>query len=635
MSGGPWRKKGIGVITASFLLVVSINQLAEASGPELDFKHGLSYLHELKYPEDFQHFDYLNPSAPKGGKLVLPSMPYDRGYSTVVPVAFETPGVLRAYDHLIKRSGDELSAYYGSLAESLAIDPGRRKVWFRLRPEARWHDGVPITSTDVKFTFEVLMGDEIIVSIWRSLLLWVDHIEIISEREFVIHTKSEPGLQLVLLEYMSILPAHYWSGKDPTEPTLIPPLSSGPYRIAAVKKGRMIRYERVPNYWGRNLAVNRGRFNFDTIRYDVYRDDTIAREALRKGLFDMWTESDLRHWVSSYDIPARDRGWLVLDSLIAGAERGSRLHLVLNTLRRPFDDPRVREALAHALDFDWLNRSLHSGEMSRSNSYFENTVFSASGIPTGAELALLEPFRDQLPARLFSEAFAFDTTDGVGVNRTGLLKAKLLLDEAGWHVQENVLINARGEPFTIEFLSVSSADQRILLPYANALSTLGISANIRLIDRVHYHNRLRDREFDSTLYEGNMGVPPGYELNRYHSKSINQAYPYNIAAIRHPAVDSLVDAAMVASTLDEMVNACRALDRVLLWGYYQLPLDSLGKQRIVFWDKFGWPEDLPDELYVFPYPDGWWFDAEKAARIVIDQQPEAGEKLQRKPGEAL
>ena len=209
---------------------------------------------------------------------------------------------------------------------------------------------------------------------------------------------------------MSILPAHYWSGKDPTEPTLIPPLSSGPYRIAAVKKGRMIRYERVPNYWGRNLAVNRGRFNFDTIRYDVYRDATVAREALRKGLF-RYVGRNLICVTGCHPTTSQRviGGWLVLDSLIAGAERGSRVHLILNTLRQPFDDPRVREALAHALDFDWQNRTLHSGEMSRSNSYFENTVFSASGIPTGAELALLEPFRDQLPARLFSEAFAFDT----------------------------------------------------------------------------------------------------------------------------------------------------------------------------------------------------------------------------------
>lgn len=595
--------------------ILFIQLIAEAAVDEplgrtpLEFSYGLSQMdmYELKYPADFQHFDYVNPDAPKGGTLVLPTT-YD--FDTVSPV-WSPPGFLKAYDHLIVRAGDEPAAYYGSLAESMAVAADRRRIVFRLRREARWHDDVPITAADVKFSFDTFRTD-IVASGWKTILLWISSVEVVNAREVVIHSNSDVTRQLFITGYIPIIPAHYWADKDITQPTLSLPLGSGPYRMAAAVQGRFISYQRVEDYWGRDLAVNRGMFNFDTIRYERYRDATVAREALRGGFLDVWTETDMRHWLASYDTPARDRGWLEQDTLVSRDRRGSRLRLVINTRREPFDDPKVREALAHALDFEWQNRALHGGELSRADSYFANSIFAASGLPSDAEVALLEPFRAELPEDVFTVAFSFARSDGEGVDRSGLLKARALLAEAGWHVADGVLINAEGEPFTIEFLTFSAENQRILLPYAAALSMLGIRANIRMIDDVGYTNRRRNGDYDATLFSGRVWMPPSWQLHPYfHSTSTKF---WNMSGINHPAVDALVDAALTATRLDSFVSACRALDRVLLWNYYQIPLDALGDTRIVYWNKFGRP-DLPDEMYIAPFPDGWWFDAEKAARI--------------------
>ena len=312
--------------------------------------------------------------VPKDGTLVLPST---ISLDTVSPM-YKPEGFYRAYDHLIERAGDEPSGYYASLAKSVAISPDRRSIVFRLRPEARWHDGTPITVADVKFSFETFRTD-IMASGWKTVLDWIAAVEIVNASEVVVHAKSDVAKQLYIIGYIPIVPAHYWGAKDLTEPTLSLPLQSGPYRVTEISQGRYMIYERVPDYWGRDLPVNRGKFNFDTIRYERYLDATVAREALRAGLFDVWTETDLRHWLTSYDVPARDRGWLVQSTLVSGDVRGSRSRLVLNTRRQPFDDPRVRRALAYALDFEWQNRALHSGELTRAHSYFANSMFASRG----------------------------------------------------------------------------------------------------------------------------------------------------------------------------------------------------------------------------------------------------------------
>ena len=575
----------------------------------LEFRHGVSQIpdYDLKYPRGFPHFDYVNPDAPKGGTLVLP---YTYSVDSASPTS-KPPGFFRAYDHLFERAGDELSGYYGSLAESVALSADRRSVVFRLRPEARWHDGTPITATDVKFSLDTFRNDYL-ASGWADVLDWITSVDAPSPLTVAVHGDSDVAKQVKIMGYIPIVPAHYWLGRDVTKPTRVPPLQSGPYRLTAVSQGRYFTYSRVPDYWGRDLPINRGKFNFDTIRYERHLDATVAREALRAGLIDVWTENDSRHWLSSYNVPARERGWLLKGTLGSGIERGSRFRLVLNTRRQPFDDPLVREALAYAFDFEWQNRALHGGERRRAHSFFANSMFASSGLPDAAEVALLEPYRARLPEEVFNQVFSFPRSDAVGIDRKGLSKARQLLADAGYRIEGDVLVSPTGEPLAIEFLAASPTNQRILLPYVRALTVLGIQASIQMIDSVGHTNRRREGHFDALLLRGFIEVPPSWQLRPYfHSASPTY---WNPSGIDHPAVDALVDEALGATDLPGFVSALRALDRVLLWNYYQFPLDALDDTRIVYWDKFGRPEQ-PDEMYIAPFPDGWWFDEEKAARI--------------------
>ena len=448
---GATRASPAGCVLAALLLLGSaLGSPSHADPAPFEFRHGVSILHELKYPPDFPHFAFVNPDAPKGGTLVMPSL---TDFNTLSPlVTFErAPGSNWVHETLLLRAGDEPVAYYGSLAEQIALGADRRSIAFRLHPGARWHDGVPITSNDVKFTFDAIKAD-VTSSTIRMASPWFESVDIVNDREFVIRMIADPSLSLTpLARYIPIMPAHYWADKDPTKTTLTPPLGSGPYRIAAVEKGRFVRYERVPDYWGRDIPVNRGRFNFDTILYDVYRDATVAREALRKGLLDVWLQWG--HDTLAFDTPARDKGWLVQGKRRSRMTIGARFWLILNNRRHPFDDARVREALSLAFDFEWQNRALFAGRLTRADSYFQNSVFAATGLPSESELKLLEPFRHLIPERVFTETFRFPRTSGVGRNRSGLMQAQALLAEAGWQLRDGVLIGEGGEPLKIEFLS--------------------------------------------------------------------------------------------------------------------------------------------------------------------------------------
>ena len=587
----------------------------QARTGEYVFRHGVAFLHELKYPADFKHFEYVNPAAPKGGALVLPTT---RDFNTLVPLFNErargAPGLGLAYDTLVVRAGDEIAAYYGSLAEEVAIRADKRAMAIRVHPLARWHDGVPITTEDVKFTFDMLLE----TATGQAFLHWMDRVEVVDKRLLILRTHSDPTLNLRLLSGIAILPAHYWADRDPMAASLTPTLGSGPYRIAGVGRGRWVSYERVPDYWGAVLPVNRGRFNFDTIRYDLYRDATVAREGLRKGLLDVWIETDIRHWAVSYDTPASQKGWLVKSRRIYRIDIGARMWLILNTQRPPFDDIRVREALTYAFDFEWQNRVLHSRELTRADSYFHGSPFAARGLPSDAELALLEPFRDTVPRRVFTHEFSLPRSDGRGENRSGLLGARALLAEAGWRMHGGVLVDASGRPFDIEFLSSSAQDQRTLLPYIDSLAKLGIRGKIRTVEQLEFSNRTRNREYQAFLRVGDIGLPPWELRMGFHSSAVNQLVSFNHAGISHPAVDALIEAAVSARTLDEMIVACRALDRVMQWGFYVIPLDAVVDHRIVYWDKFGRPPPAEPEMYLSPLPDGWWYDPAKASRIKLE-----------------
>ena len=602
------------------LVLLGFVGAAALAGPDdrapIDYRHGVSMFGELKYPPDYSHFDYLNPDAPKGGALVMSHM---AGFDTFAPLAAtgaQAPGSGLTLDRLLMMPGDELSVYYGYLAEGLALGEDRRSIAFRLRRETRWHDGVPITSGDVAYTVRKIQSNPLAARL-PDVLGWIASVEVRNDREFVLHTHAEvTNANFVILNFMTILPAHYWQDRDPMVADLVPHLGSGPYRVTDFETGRYVRYERVPDYWGRDIPPNRGRYNFDTLRYELYRDGTVAREAFRKGLFDFWIERDLRHWVSSYDTPARAKGWLVQGKYYLRIEIGVRLMLSWNNRRAPFDDRRVRQALTYAFDFDWQNRTLHWGLHERAESHFPDTPFAATGLPDAAELALLEPFRDILPPEVFTEPFTLPRSTGEGRNRANLARARALLAEAGWRIRDGALVNGAGEPFEIEFLSRSAADQRTLLPYIDSLAKLGIGGTIRTVDNTEYIHRRKNLDFQASLRNHDILLPPIIELKGFfHSAAVNMPLTRNLAGISHPAVDALVEAATEATSFETMQVACRALDRVLLWGYYQLPLDAVADPFLAYWDKFGRPAGALDAKYISPFPHGWWYDAEKAARI--------------------
>ena len=602
----------------SFLNLAAALVAASLHAAEPVYEHGISFFHELKYPANFSHFDFINPEAPKGGVLVRSTQTDFNTLSLITDVGATAPGVVWTYDTLVSYRSEEMSSFYGALADGLSVAEDTRTLFIRLHPDARWHDGVPITARDVKFTVELIQS-----SIrFRGYFSWVQSAEILSEREIAFRLHSELTISNVFpLSWFPIMPAHYWEGRDPTRASLEPPLASGPYRVADVRQGRYVRYERVPDYWGRDIAVNKGRFNFDQIRYDVYRDATVAREALRKGLFDAWLERDDRYWATGYDIPARDKGWLVMDYLDHREEIGINRVIALNNRRERFKDPRVREALTLAVDFEWENRVLRFGLLDRAMSNFAGAPsLEARGLPSEGELALLAPFREQLPKRLFTEVFEFPRSTGIGRNRASLERARALLAESGWRIKDGVLVNDAGEPFEIEFLSVDGADQRTVLPYLGALKPLGITGRIRLVEAAQFVHLRQEFDYDAIITQNDILAPPIVFLaNFFHSQSASEGQSFNASGIADPVVDALIANAIKVTTEEEMAIACRALDRVLLWGFYQIPLDAIAPFRLVYWDKFGRPEREDLAVYKSPFPDGWWYDDTKAARIEISK----------------
>lgn len=451
----------------------------------------------------------------------------------------------------------------------------------------------------------------------RQYLYFIESVEIVNDREFVLRLNNDlTASNIILLGYLSILPAHYWEKRDSSQASLEPPLGSGPYRVAAVEQGRHISFERVDDYWGRDIPVNKGRYNFDEVRYEVFRDATVTREAFRKGLIDIWTEGDMRLWATAYDTPALEKGWLVKDHRELKLEIGVRLAIVLNSRQEQLKDPRVREALSLAMDFEWQNRVLHYGMHQRASSHFPGTVFAAYGLPDRKELSLLAPFRSQLPRRLFTHIFEYPQTSGAGRNRAALIQACKLLQEAGWQIRNGVLVNANSEPFEIEFLSVSAADQRTLLPYFNALKLLGITGRVRLVEAAQFIHLRQTFEYDAILSNQDILSPPIIQLHdRYHSETAHLPQSYNMAGIANPVVDAMVEEAIAATTQEDMAAASRALDRVLLWDFYNILLNAVEPRRIAYWDRFGRPEGENLVGYYTSVPDTWWYDAARAGRI--------------------
>ena len=604
------RRVGLPFVLA--LCIASSPTIANELLEGLDFKHGIAFFDELKYPAGYTHLDYLNPEAPKGGTLVLPTQ---SNFNTLAPAATSGIGVPSGFwfnaDTLLIRAGDEVTAFYGRLADGVAITPDQMAMVFRIHPEARWRDGVAITSRDVAYTLNLSRND----ARGAFMFEFIESVEEIDARHVAIHLHAPVTLNnIIMIQFSSILPEHYWRDRDPSVSTMDIHLSSGPYQIAAIEQGRFVEYKRDPAYWGKDIPVNKGRYNFDTVRFEVYRDATVIREAFRKGLIDIWTEPDVRYWHRSYDTPAAAAGWIKKIYRNFGIEVGVRSNVALNNRLEKFSDRRVRLALTLAMDFEWQNRALHHGYYKRAHSYWPDTILAATDMPSDDEVALLAPWAQHLPPELFTRPFRFPEPGSPGEHRHNMLRARALLQEAGWAIAaDGVLRNARHEAFEIEFLSANSADARTLLPYFKELEQLGIAGSIRLAETSQYINRRRQFDFDAILQNQDILMPPVIELkSTYHSEAA-MTLSRNISGIQDPVLDFLIGKANLATTLPEMVAACRAIDRVLLWQYYGIPLRGVDLRKTVHWDRFGRPAF--ESKYWPAFPDGWWFDPARAARI--------------------
>ena len=568
-----------------------------------------------RYPADFRHFDYVNPDAPKGGSLRLAAQGSFDSFHPFIPKgnAVSTGAV----ETLLVTSADEPFTGYGLIAESIEWPRDRSWVIFHLRPQARWHDGTPITAEDVAWSFETLVSQgNPQYRFYYSAVASAEALDAARVR-FTFSESNNRELPLIVGQ-LPILPKHYWATRDFGATTLEPPLGSGPYQIREFEAGRFTIRERVEDYWGRDLAVRRGMQNFQTIRTDFFRDATPIRLALKAGDIDYRLENQAKAWAEDYNVSVVEKGWLKKE-LVANRRPTGMQAFVMNTRREQFSDPRVREALALAFDFEWTNRNLFNGQYTRTRSYFSNSDLAARGKPEGEELAVLEPFRGQVPEAVFGEAYAPPVTDGSGWLRENLRRANALLQDAGWAVQDLQLVNAKtGAPFRFEILLVSPAFERIVLPYVRNLKRLGIEAKVRLVDENQYINRFRQFDFDMMVWVWGQSETPGNEQYEYWSQAAaDSAGSRNLAGVRDPVVDELIGLMLRSDSREQLNQRTRALDRVLSWGHYVVPHWHIRADRILYWDKFGRPE-TPVRTGVMT--DRWWFDAERASALEKERQ---------------
>jgi len=550
----------------------------------------------------FSHFDYAEPEAPKGGRLVLGPLGSFDSLNPFVIKGVPAAGSNLVFERLLKRGRDEPFTLYGLIAESVEVPPDRSWVAFTLRPEARFHDGTPITADDVVFSWRTLAKQG--RPNHRLFYRMVERAEKTGPRavKFVFKVGDNWELPLIL-GLMPVLSEAYFRATEFGRATLDPIMGSGPYRVEAVDQGRAITYRRDPTYWGRHLAVNRGQYNFDVVRYDYYRDDGVAMEAFKAGLIDVRPESDTGRWATGYASQALDSGAMVLEEIPHGRPAGM-YAFVFNTRRPLFRERRVRAALAHAFDFEWVNRTLFHGAFRRTTSYFESSELAAAAPPSPAERALLDPFRERLPPEVFNEIYAPPTGTGDGKNRKGLRTALGLLRKAGWTYHDGRMFTDIGAAAQFEILLVRSRNERLALTLARKLGRLGIEVAVRTVDTAQYQNRLNTFDFDMIVYLWDESLSPGNEQAFYWgSPAADQEGARNYPGIKDAAIDAMIGHIVAARDRPSLIDATRALDRILQWGHYVVPLYHLATDRLAYWNKFGRPSAAPLSGYEL---DTWW-----------------------------
>jgi len=580
-------------------------QLSMQRALSAPLRHAIAMHGEPAYPEGFSHFDYLNPDAPKQGLLRRSAIGTFDSLNPYIVKGNPATGLGYLYDTLTQHGEDEPFTEYGLLAERIELPEARNWVRFHLDPRARFHDGEPVTAEDVRFSFKLLLEQG--APFYRAYYGGVDQVIAESPRSVLFTFKAGDNRELpLILGQLPVLPKHYWEGREFNRTSLEIPVGSGPYRITAIDPGRSITYTLDDNYWGRDLPVNRGRYNFRKLIFDYYRDQSVAFEAFKAGEFDLFLENNAKNWATGYHGPAIDSGQIVREEIPNHNPAGMQ-GFAFNLRREKFRDVRVRQAIGLLFDFEWSNRNLFYGAYSRTTSYFANSELASSGIPQGAELALLAPYRQQLPEALFHEPFKLPQTDGSGNIRPQLRQAMALLRQAGWKLQQGKLVNAAGEPLNIEFLLYSNAFERVVQPFRRNLERLGIASSIRLVDVSQYINRINQFDFDMVVQTFGQSLSPGNEqLSFWGAESADQPGTRNVIGIQDPVVDALVKQVVQARDREGLVTATRALDRVLLWHHYMVPHWYMDRYRVAYRNNMSHPEKMARYSLLL---DGWWVES--------------------------
>jgi microcin C transport system substrate-binding protein len=593
---------------------------ADAQGKQ--WRNGLSLFGDLKYPPGFKQFDYVNAQAPKGGAArEIAIGTFDNFNMVVADVKGAVAGSIGLiYDTLLVPARDEVSSEYGLIAESVSYPDDYSAATYRLRPEAKWHDGTPITPDDVTFSFAAFKQySPEVAGYYRH----VTKVEKTGDHE-ITFTFDGPGNRELpqIVGQLTILPKAWWEATDKDgkqrqigETTLEPPLGSGAYRIKEFSTGRTIVYERVPDYWGKDLNVNIGQNNFDEMRFEYFRDTTVALEAFKGDTVDWRTENSAKNWATAYDFPAVTDKRVLLEEFPLNSQ-GLMQAFAFNIRRPKFQDPQVRLAFNYAFDFEEMNKQVFYGQYTRIASYFQGVdELTATGLPAGKELELLETVRDKVPAELFTTPYSNPVGGNPTAVRNNLREALRLFKAAGYEVRNERLVNtATGEPYAVEFLTDEPAFERVFLFYKPSLDRLGIAVSVRTVDDAQYQNRLRNWDFDVITMSRGESLSPGNEQRAYWgSQAADQSGSPNLIGIKNPAVDAMIDAVIFAKSRDDLVAATKALDRVLLWNHYVVPQWTYAKVRSARWDRFSRPEPLP-KYGASAFPALWWWDAAKAAK---------------------
>ena len=600
---------------------VSSRWTTPAQAQDKAWRHGLSLFGDLKYPAGFKHFDYVNADAPTGGSVRQIAIgTFDNFNIAVAGVkgALAT-GIDHIYDTLLTSAFDEVSTEYGLIAEAVSYADDFSTAAYRLRADAKWHDGAPITPEDAIFSFAAFKKYS------PQLAAYYRHVAKLEKtgNHEITFTFDAPGNRELpqIVGQLLILPKHWWEDTDKNgnkrdigATTLEPPLGSGPYRIKDFSPGRNIVYERVKGYWGKDLNVSIGRDNFDELRFEYFRDTTVALEAFKADTVDWRTENSAKNWATAYDFPAVADKRVIKEEFPINSQ-GIMQAFAFNIRRPKFQDPRVRLAFNYAFDFEEMNKQIFFGQYKRIASYFEGTELASSGLPQGRELEILQTVHDQVPPEVFTTPYSNPVGGDPQKVRGNLREAIRLFRAAGYEVRNERMVNGKtGEPFTIEFLADDPSFERVFLFYKPSLDRLGVTVTVRTVDDSQYENRLRGWDYDAITASWAESLSPGNEQRGYWgSQAADQPGSLNLIGIKNPAVDAMIDQVIFAKSRSDLVAATKALDRVLLWNHYVVPQWTYGKVRSARWDRFGRPDPLPKYAGA-AFPTLWWWDAEKAAK---------------------